>query len=88
MAVQHTAQPHIVMTDSGSGPQAVIARNGFKVRVLAELHAYAGIPVADIVNEYGLSDAEVHAALCFYYDHKSEIDERIRELNREMPVPS
>ena len=33
----------------------------------------------EIVNDFGLSHAQVHAALAYYYDHRTEIDAREAE---------
>jgi uncharacterized protein (DUF433 family) len=30
--------------------------------------------VDEIVNDFGLTHAQVHAALAYYYDHRTEID--------------
>ena len=35
-----------------------------------------------IADWYGLSLAQVHAALAYYYDHKDEIDTEIREQDQ------
>jgi len=35
-----------------------------------------------IADWYGISLAQVYAALAYYYDHKSEMDEQIHELIR------
>lgn len=33
-----------------------------------------GVSVEDLVRDYGLTPGEVHAALAYYYDHRTEID--------------
>jgi hypothetical protein len=35
-----------------------------------------GLSVDEIVKDYDLSHAQVHAALAYYYDHRAEIDAR------------
>jgi uncharacterized protein (DUF433 family) len=38
--------------------------------------------VDGIAEWYALSLSQVHAALAYYYDHKDEMDEQVRELIR------
>jgi len=48
----------------------------------------------EIAQWYGLSLAQVHAALAYYYEHKADIDEEIKQRDvlanelREKPVGS
>jgi hypothetical protein len=41
------------------------------------MYAHLGQSAEQIVAKYDLTPAAVHAALAYYYDHKSEIDELI-----------
>jgi uncharacterized protein (DUF433 family) len=43
---------------------------------------YHGQNPDGIADWYGLTLPQVYAALAYYYDHKSEIDEQIRQLIR------
>lgn len=72
---------HVGFRGSGREGAPCIARTGFKVRLLAELHIGEGLTVDEIAEEYGLTQAEVHAGLAYYYDHRAEIDAEIRELD-------
>ena len=38
-----------------------------------------GVSAEQLANEYGLTPAEVHAALVYYYDHKEEIDRELAD---------
>ena len=71
---------HIALRDSDRGPRACVARTGFKVRVVVELHLGAGLSIEEIEQQYRLTPSEIHAALSYYYDHQEEIDEEMRDL--------
>lgn len=53
-----------------------------KVRMIAQFYLEAGSSVADIAEQYGITQADVHAALAYYYDHKPYFDERDREIEK------
>lgn len=40
-------------------------------------HERMGLSADEIASHYGLSLADVYAALTYYYDHRQEIDEAI-----------
>jgi uncharacterized protein (DUF433 family) len=42
-------------------------------------YEYLALGANEISTEYGLSGADVYAALAYYYDHREEIDRSIRE---------
>jgi cytidylate kinase len=42
-------------------------------------HERMGKSIDEICAEYGLTLAEVHAALAYYFDHQEEIDQRIED---------
>lgn len=46
-------------------------------------HMYHGLDADGIADWYGLTLAQTHAALAYYYDHKAEIDELVRGLIRK-----
>ncbi len=33
-------------------------------------------PIEELVDDFSLTHAQIHAALTYYYDHRSEIDQR------------
>ena len=55
-------------------------------------HERLGLSADEIATEYGLSLADVYAALAYYYDHREEIDRAIQadeefivELRKRLP---
>jgi uncharacterized protein (DUF433 family) len=59
--------------------------SGTRIRVqdVVAWHVRGDWSIAQIVKEFGLSPAQVHAALAYYYDHQAEID---RTLDQDGPV--
>lgn len=53
--------------------------SGTRVRVQDVIAWYlrGGWSVEQIVQEFGLSPAQIHAALAYYYDHQVEIDQAL-----------
>jgi len=49
------------------------------VRNIVIWHERMGRSADEIATEYDLTLADVYAALAFYFDHRTEIDESIRE---------
>jgi transposase len=41
-------------------------------------HEWMGLSADEIAAEYGLTLSEVYAALAYYYDHRTDIDDSIR----------
>jgi len=71
--------PHIIMVPGVRGvDQSRIAGKGFKVRILVEF-IRSGLTPDDLVREFDLTLAEVHAGLSYYYDHQEELDAEIAE---------
>lgn len=70
--------PHITKTPGVCGGRPAI--DGTRVRVLniVYLHLQGRTP-EQILEEYPLTLAQVHAALAYYYDHKEEIEGYIKE---------
>lgn len=58
---------------------ARVAGKGVKVENIAILATMHGWPVEKIAEELELTPAQIHAALSYYYDHKAEIDQAIKE---------
>ena len=72
-------QEYIELDDRG---RARIIGTGFKVRMLA-IYTIQGLSPQELHEYYPhLSMAQIHAALTYYYDHKSEMDAEIEEGNR------
>ena len=43
-------------------------------------------PVEHIAEQYNLTPAEIYAAWSFYYDHKSEIDAHLSDMNAALDL--
>jgi uncharacterized protein (DUF433 family) len=87
-----TVSSHIVITPGVAGGKPRIAGHRITVQDIVVWHERLGLSADEIASEYGLSLADVYAALAYYYDHREEIDQAIRadealvaELRRETP---
>ena len=72
---------HIVATPGILGGKPRIAGRRISVQDIAIWHDRLGKSVDEVCAEYGLSLAEVHAALAYYYDHRLEIEQHIKETD-------
>jgi uncharacterized protein (DUF433 family) len=72
-------EEHIMITTGVAGGEPRIAGHRITVANIAIRYELMGDSVDEIASGYGLSLAEVHAALAYYYDHKADIDKAIRE---------
>ncbi len=70
---------YIETTPGIAGGKPRIAGHRITVQNIAIWHERMGRGVDDICAEYGLTLAEVHAALAYYFDHRDEIDRRIAD---------
>jgi uncharacterized protein (DUF433 family) len=61
------------------GGRPCIAGTGLRVMDLVMANLFHGRTPDEIAADYELSLAQVHAALAYYYQHKGEIDEDIRQ---------
>ena len=69
---------HIEIAPGISGGEAQIAGRGIKVRDVVIWHEKMGLSPRQIVSRYPmLSMSDVHAALAYYYDRPSEIEQQI-----------
>src|SRR5947209_1673839 len=87
-----TIASHIEMTPGVAGGKPRIAGHRITVQNIVIWHERLGVSADEIATEYGLSLADVYAALAYYYDHREEIDLSIRqdaefiaELRRRTP---
>ena len=71
--------PHVVLRESGTGVQPYVDGKGIKVKYVADDHERFGLTVDQIADNFDLTLAEVHAALAYYFDHRDEIDARLRD---------
>ena len=74
-----TVASHIEMTPGVAGGKPRIVGHRITVQNIAIWHERLGLSADEIATEYGLSLADVYAALAYYYDHREEIDRSIRE---------
>lgn len=69
---------YIVTDPEVLGGRAIIA--GHRIGVIhVATWVQQGMPPTEIADLYGLSLAEVYAALTYYYDHQAEIDRQAAE---------
>ena len=69
---------HVAVTPGVAGGKPRIAGHRITVQDIAVWHERLGLSADEIATEYGLSLADVYAALAYYYDHREEIDQAIR----------
>jgi len=69
-----TLDQHIEARPDIAGGKPRIAGHRITVRDIAMWHERLGKSVDEIASDYGLTLADVHAALAYYFDHRAEID--------------
>ena len=69
-----------------------IAGHRITVQNIVMWHEWAGRSADEIADEYGLTLADIYAALAYYYDNQNEIDKSIQdsqafieEIRRNIP---
>ena len=72
----------IVSNPDVRGGRPAIIGTGVTVEDVAIAMIYHGQDADGIAGWYDLTLAQVHAALAYYYEHKSEIDANVRERRR------
>jgi uncharacterized protein (DUF433 family) len=70
---------HIEITPGVSGGKPHIAGHRITVQNIVIWHERMGKSVDEICAEYDLTLAEVYTALAYYFDHRDEIDQDIKE---------
>jgi uncharacterized protein (DUF433 family) len=70
--------PHIEASPDIAGGKPRIAGHRVTVQNIVIRHERLGQSADEIARESGLTLADVYAALAYYYDHRTEIDEVIR----------
>jgi uncharacterized protein (DUF433 family) len=66
---------HIEIIDG----HAVIRGRRLKAKLVASMYVKGGATIEEIMDQYDITRAEVHAALAYYYDHQDAIEESFRE---------
>jgi uncharacterized protein (DUF433 family) len=74
-----TLDEHIEITPGIAGGKPRIAGRRITVRDVAIRHERMGRTADEISAEYDLSLADVYAALAYYFDHRAEVDESMRD---------
>jgi uncharacterized protein (DUF433 family) len=72
---------HIDITPGIASGKPRIAGHRITVQDVAIWHEHMGKSADEIAAEYDLTLADVYAALTYYFDHRDEIDQSIREGN-------
>lgn len=67
---------HIVVSPGVRGGKPRITGRRITVADVVDLHLKRRQSVDEIVHEFNLTYAQVYAALTYYYDHLTEIEER------------
>jgi uncharacterized protein (DUF433 family) len=79
-----TDHPHIVRRPGVCGGSPVIEGTRIPVRLIAGYVNDGIMDAGEIVRAYpNLTLAQVYDALAYYHDHKSEIDEELRQNTEE-----
>ncbi|MBI5666423.1 MAG: DUF433 domain-containing protein [Chloroflexi bacterium] len=66
---------HIEIVDN----QPVVGAKRVKVKMVVNMVVRGRATLDDVVEQYNLSPAEVHAALAYYYDNQAEFDRQHSE---------
>ena len=74
-----TLDAHIDVMPGVAGGKPRIARHRITVQNVVIWHECMGRSADEIAIEYGLSLADVYAALAYYFDHREAVDASIRE---------
>jgi uncharacterized protein (DUF433 family) len=68
---------HIEIDEEGN-PHTINRR--VKVKMIAQKHLIGSEAIEDIAEFYGITLADVHAALAYYYDNRADFERKAREL--------
>ena len=74
-----TLDQHIETTPGVVGGKPRIAGRRITVQNIVIWHEWRNRSAEEIADEYDLTLANVYAALAYYYDHRSEIDQQIKD---------
>lgn len=70
---------HLEVTEGVCGGRPRIAGRRVTVHDVAVWHEKLSQSADQIASDYGLSLAEIHAALTYYFDHRDEIDRQLAD---------
>lgn len=77
--VQRSLDRHIEITPGIVGGKPRISGRRITVQNIAVWHERMGKSIDEIAAEHDLSFAEIHAALAYYFDHRAEVDEALKQ---------
>lgn len=78
--MENVISQHITKTPGVCGGRACIAGHRIRVMDIVVWHEMRGMPAKEIAAEYpGISLADIHAALTYYFDNRAEIEEDFRQ---------
>jgi hypothetical protein len=72
---------HIIFRD---GHARLASKPNLKAEMVALMYLGEGYTLADVMEQYNISAADVYAALTYYYDNQTELDERRERIEREI----
>lgn len=79
MAIVSSIREHIAKTPDVCGGKACIAGHRVRVSDIVVWHEMRGYSLDEIVCMFpGITLADVHAALAYYFDNREEIEEEFR----------
>jgi uncharacterized protein (DUF433 family) len=70
---------HIEITPGIAGGKPRIAGHRITVQDIVIWHERLGLGADEIASNYDLSLADIYAALAYYFDHREQIDQAIKE---------
>ena len=77
--LQTSLDRHIEITPGVAGGKPRISGRRITVQNIVVWHERMGKSVDEIAAEHDLSFADIHAALTYYFDHRAEIDEAMKQ---------
>lgn len=73
------SKEHITKTPGVCGGRACIAGHRIRVSDIAGMYERRGMSADEIVDQLpGITLADVHAAMAYYYDHRDEVEADLR----------
>jgi uncharacterized protein (DUF433 family) len=78
--MENSVKQRITRTPGVCGGRACIAGHRIRVQDIVVLREMRGMSPEEILSEYpGITLADVHAALAYYFDHRQEIQDDFRK---------
>lgn len=69
----------IVSDPENRGGQPIIVGTSIRVVDVVASHIYRGLQAEELATNFALDMGQVYAALAYYYQHKPEMDARMRQ---------